>query len=106
MTDEHPDLPAHDVQHRPSFWHWIVEGLRASVLLAPRIAASPSPWQLMLIVLIPLLLVLGIERFQIDGPATFHPAAELNAWWAIALTLWVGWAALPPVCSSWNWEAR
>lgn len=105
MTDEHPDLPAHDVQHRPSFWHWIVEGLRASVLLAPRIAASPSPWQLMLIVLIPLLLVLGIERLQIDGPATFHPAAELNAWWAIALTLWVGWAALPPAASVSRWFA-
>ncbi|SDD18048.1 Peptidase C13 family protein [Variovorax sp. CF079] len=105
MTDEHPDLPAHDVQRRPSFWHWIVEGLRASVLLAPRIAASPSPWQLMLIVLIPLLLVLGIERLQVDGPATFHPAAELNAWWATALTLWVGWAALSPAASVSRWFA-
>lgn len=105
MTDEHPDLPAHDVQHRPSFWHWIVEGLRASVLLAPRIAASPSPLQLMLIVLIPLLLVLGIERLQVEGPATFHPAAELNAWWAIALTLWVGWAALSPAASVSRWFA-
>ena len=77
MTDEHPDLPAHDVQRRPSFWHWIVEGLRASVLLAPRIAASPSPWQLMLIVLIPLLLVLGIERLQIDGPAFTRPRSSM-----------------------------
>ena len=47
----------------------------------------------MLIVLIPLALMLGIERLQIAGPATFHPAAELHAWWAAAFTLWVGWAA-------------
>lgn len=105
MTDEHPEPGAQAAQRLPRFWHWIIEGLRASVLLAPRIAASPSPWQLMLIVLIPLALMLGIERLQIAGPATFHPAAELHAWWAAALTLWVGWAALSPAASVSRWFA-
>ena len=43
MTDLHPDPPnAHDRADPPRtapLWRWIVEGLRASVLLAPRIAA-------------------------------------------------------------------
>ncbi|MBT2323070.1 hypothetical protein J7E62_12015 [Variovorax paradoxus] len=102
MTDTHSDRPAEPSpsQSPPSqgLWRWMAEGLRASVLLAPRVAASPapSPWQLMLIVLIPSLLALGIGRLQIDGPASFHPLAELNAFWAIALTLWLGWWALSP----------
>jgi hypothetical protein len=75
-------------------WHWMVEGLRASILLAPRIAGSPSPWQLIVIVLIPSLLVMSVERLQIAGPATFNPAAELNTYWVYAITLWVGWLAL------------
>ncbi|OUM03586.1 C13 family peptidase [Variovorax sp. JS1663] len=73
---------------------WMAEGLRASVLLAPRITGSPSPWQLILIVLIPSLLYLGLERLQIEGPATFHPTVELHTYWVVAITLWIGWLAL------------
>jgi len=104
MTDEHSDLPA-QTQNAPRLGHWIVEGLRASVLLTPRITASPTPWQLLFIVLIPMLLVLGVERLQIDGPATFNPVAELNTFWALALSLWVGWLALSPTASVSRWFA-
>lgn len=77
-----------------SLWRWITEGLRASILLAPRITGSPSPWQLIVIVLIPSLLMLGLERLQIAGPASFNAAVELNTYWAFAITLWVGWLTL------------
>ena len=77
-----------------SLWRWITEGLRASILLAPRITGSPSPWQLIVIVLIPSLLMLGLERLQIAGPASFNAAIELNTYWAFAITLWVGWLTL------------
>ena len=72
----------------------MAEGLRASILLAPRITGSPSPWQLIVIVLIPSLLLLGLERLQIAGPASFNAAVELNTYWAFAITLWVGWLTL------------
>lgn len=75
-------------------WRWMAEGLRASILLAPRITGSPSPWQLIVIVLIPSLLLLGLERLQIAGPASFNAAVELNTYWAFAITLWVGWLTL------------
>ncbi|RZL93636.1 MAG: hypothetical protein EOP82_07035 [Variovorax sp.] len=107
MTDERTDLPPTPPPgHRTRIFRWIVEGLRASVLMAPRVTASPTPWQLLLIVLIPILMLVGLERLQIDGPARFHPAAELGGLWAIALTLWVGWCALSPSPAHAGGEAR
>jgi hypothetical protein len=75
-------------------WKWIREGLRASVLLAPRVTASPSPWLLLVLVLVPSLLPFGLARLQIDGPADFHPLPMLNSLWMTAITLWIGWWAL------------
>jgi hypothetical protein len=105
MTDPQSDppldapdeaAPSHSslVATRAPFWRWIVEGLRAAFLLRPRIDASPTPWQLLLLVLLPSLLVLGVARLQIDGPASFHPLPALQSFWATALSLWLGWWTL------------
>jgi hypothetical protein len=101
MTDLAPEpfaeasaAPQSPLPPRLGLWRWIAEGLRASIMLAPRTAGSPSPWQLIVIVLIPSLLMLGLERLQIAGPASFDAATELNTYWAFAITLWVGWLTL------------
>ncbi|VTU33053.1 hypothetical protein [Variovorax sp. RA8] len=78
----HPSQPA----ARASFWRWIGEGLRAAFLLPPRIDASPTPWQLLILVLVPGLLALGVARLQIEGPASFHPLPALQSFWATALS--------------------
>ena len=79
---------------RAGIAQWIAEGLRSALLLAPRVDAIPTPWQLLLLVLLPNLLVLGAERLQIDGPVTLNWLASLNALWAIGATVWLGWWAL------------
>ena len=79
---------------RAGIAQWIAEGLRSALLLAPRVDAIPTPWQLLLLVLLPNLLVLGAERLQIDGPVTLNWLASLNALWAIGATLWLGWWVL------------
>lgn len=102
MTDLPPDLPpAAPDEAAPSpplarapLLRWIVEGVRASVLLPPRIEASPTPWQLLLLVLAPSLLALGAARLQIEGPASFHPLPALQSFWATTLSLWIGWWTL------------
>ena len=90
-ADEAPPPPA---AAQAPLRQWMVEGLRASVLLPPRIEASPTPWQLLLLVLLPSLLSIGAARLQIQGPATFNPLPALQSFWAITLSLWVGWWTL------------
>ena len=92
---ERPDHPR-PPQAAVPLWRWMAEGLRASVLLAPRVAGSPSPWQLLLLVAIPSFVTIGLARVQIDGPADFHPLPALESLWAIALSLWLGWWTLAP----------
>lgn len=105
MTDDpQPDLPAASPDEalpppapaKAPLWRWMAEGLRASVLLAPRVDASPTPGQLLLLVLISGLLSIGLARLQIDGPASFHPLPALQNLWAIGLSLWLGWWTLAP----------
>lgn len=89
------DLPLTEpLTPRAGIAQWIAAGLRSALLLAPRIDAVPTPWQLLLLVLLPNLLVLGAERYQIDGPVTLNWLASLNALWAIGAMLWLGWWVL------------
>ncbi|VTU34953.1 Peptidase C13 family protein [Variovorax sp. PBL-E5] len=102
MTDDRTEFPptplpsasSREPQPPTSIFRWIAEGLRAAVLLAPRVTAAPTPWQLLVLVLLPNLLAIGVQRFEVDGPARFNAAAELNVLWASALMVWVGWGAL------------
>lgn len=87
-----PPVPA--VAPRASLWRWISEGLRTAFLQAPRIEATPAPWQLLLLLLLPELLWFGMTRFQVMGPAQLNATAALNTLWFWGLLAWLGWTAL------------
>ncbi|MEJ8849058.1 C13 family peptidase [Variovorax rhizosphaerae] len=105
--DASPDLPttqsaslpppnAPPLPGRASILAWIAEGLRSGLLLAPRMGdAVPTPWQLLVIVLLPNLLLLAVERFEITGPAVLNTPIALNYLWTIGALLWLGWWTLP-----------
>jgi len=81
----------------PSFFRWILEGLRASVLLRARIGpdASPGPWKLALLVLIANLIELSFERISFAEEVQFNYEGWLNQWGSCLLVLWVAWCFLP-----------
>ncbi|SCX39055.1 Peptidase C13 family protein [Variovorax sp. EL159] len=79
---------------RASLWRWIAGGLRTALLRTPGIDATPAPWQLLLLVLLPELLWAGISRLQVEGPAQLNALAALNPLWTLGLLAWLGWCAL------------
>ncbi|WP_432730445.1 C13 family peptidase [Variovorax sp. W6] len=79
---------------RASLWRWIAGGLRASLLLQPRIDARPAPWQLLVLVLLPELVWVGLARLEIAGPARLYANVGLNTLWVMAVLAWLGWFAL------------
>ena len=44
------------------FFQWLVEGARAGLFLRPRVVGSPSPLQLIALVLLVSLIDLGLSR--------------------------------------------
>jgi hypothetical protein len=86
--------PAQDTPPRASLLHWLVGGLRASLLLQPRVDARPAPWQLLLLVLLPEFVWIGLSRLEIAGPATLYASVSLNTLWVMAVLAWLGWFAL------------
>ena len=96
-SEASPPLPATETSATPpasGIVRWIIEGLRSAVLLAPRVSGAPTPWQLLLIAVTPNLLLHGIARLQIDGPAHLNGAATLSVLWAMIFTVWLGWWTL------------
>lgn len=87
-------LPTQDTPPRASLWRWIAGGLRASLLLQPRVDARPAPWQLLLLVLLPEFVWIGLSRLEIAGPATLYASVGLNTLWVMAVLAWLGWFAL------------
>lgn len=80
---------------RLSLWGWMREGLRATLLRAPRTGtAAPTPWQLAVLVLIASGLVVAVARGHVEGPAAFSVRGWLAPWWSSLVLLWVGWWAL------------
>lgn len=93
---------------RLSIGGWIAEGLRAGVLLRPRITGQdPAPMQLVAIVLLVLLLEVALARLEVAGPAQFSPHAWLAPWWSAAASALLFWALLrrrrsgPPGLPAW-----
>jgi hypothetical protein len=75
---------------------WIREGLRAGVLLRPRVgAAQPDAPQILAIVLVVSLLDIGLGWFEIAGDVHFDLRGWLAPWWSTAAMLLVAWWALP-----------
>jgi hypothetical protein len=77
---------------------WLREGLRASVLRAPRIDVnvSPRPQVLLAVLCLLVLLEIGLSRFEVAGPAVFDVRGWLAPWWTTAVITLVAWAALAP----------
>jgi len=96
MPEEAPALapPSPPAAPRAGLWRWIAGGLRAAFLLAPRIEATPAPWQLLLLLLLPELLWFGLGRLEVRGPAQLSATVALNQLWIWGVLAWLGWCAL------------
>lgn len=80
-----------------SLGRWLIEGLRAAFFLRPRTGASaPTPWQLMVLVIVGTALLLGMARLEVAGPAQFNARGWLVSLWSGLLTLWLAWWAMAP----------
>lgn len=71
---------------------WLREGLRASVLLKPRVR-RPDPAALHLVVLVLAVVVLqvALQRLEVAGPANFSLRGWLTPWWTSAATALLVW---------------
>ena len=104
--DGHPELPQpaqslHQattaVPTRLPLVRWLVEGLRATFFYRPRTGVStPTPWQLIVLVMAGTALLLGMARLEVAGPAQFNPRGWLMSLWSGLLILWLGWWAMAP----------
>lgn len=84
---------------------WLREGLRASLLRAPRVAPqSPTPWTLAVLVLVLVGLELALGRLEVPGPAEFDLRGWLVPWWSTAFVLFAAWWVLAGASAS-RWFA-
>ena len=75
---------------------WLREGLRASVLLRPRVAGhAPRARELFLLALLAVTVELTLGRLEVEGPAQFNLRAWLGTWWTVSGVLFLLWALLP-----------
>lgn len=82
---------------RLSLWRWMHEGLRAALFLRPRTgAATPTPWQVLVLSLIGAALLLGAARLQVAGAAQFNLRGWLTPMWSSLVLLWLAWWAMAP----------
>ena len=76
---------------------WLREGLRATWFRVPRTgAASPTPWQLLVLSLLSAALLLAGARLEIPGPARFDVRGWLAPMWTTPVLLWCAWWAMRP----------
>lgn len=76
---------------------WLREGLRAAWFRRPRTgAASPTPWQLLVLSLLGAALLLAGSRLEISGPAQFDVRGWLSPMWSSLVLLWFAWWAIRP----------
>lgn len=84
---------------------WLRDGLRASLLLRPRLAQQPvTPWTLAVLVLVLVLLELALGRLEVPGPAEFDLRGWLVPWWSTAFVLFAAWWVLAGAAPS-RWFA-
>lgn len=96
--DEHDDIR----DARLGMGGWLVQGLRAGLFMQPRVPpAAPAPWQLLGVTLLAAVAMLGLERFEVAGPAGFDLRAWLAPWWALAAAALLVWWALPGRAPAW-----
>lgn len=73
---------------------WLREGLRCGLLLRPRIAATPTPVQVLALLLLTILLELVLTRLEVSGAARFYVSGWLAPWWTVGATVLLVWALL------------
>lgn len=72
---------------------WLREGLRASVLLKPRVGRpDPAVLHLLVLVLFVVVLQLALQRLEVAGPANFSLRGWLSPWWTSAATALLVWS--------------
>jgi hypothetical protein len=78
------------------FKDWLREGLRASLMLAPRVdeRQAPRPAHLIGMLALLALLEIGLSRFEVAGAAAFDLRGWLAPWWTTALIVLIAWSAL------------
>jgi len=82
---------------RLSMLGWMREGLRAALFLPPRTAAAtPTPWQLLVLSLVGGALLVAGERLQVEGAAQFNLRGWLTPMWSSLVLLWLAWWAMAP----------
>ncbi len=83
--------------YSPSFFRWLWEGLRASILLRPRIGqnASIGPWKLALLVLSANGVAVMAERALSAGDVLFYYEGWLLQWSFCLFVLWMAWCFMP-----------
>lgn len=95
-----PSTPAAPSLQAPRAWswhRWVREGLRGTLLKKPAPwAVGPGPFQVLGLVLLPALLLLGVDRWGIDAPVTFDVRAWLAPWWTTLVLVWLAWWAMAP----------
>lgn len=76
---------------------WVLEGLRATLFLAPRTgAARPTPWQLLALALVHAALLVAGAWWEVVGSAQFNVRGWLAPMWSSLLLLWCAWWAMAP----------
>jgi hypothetical protein len=76
-------------------WQWWVQGLRTSVLLAPRFGqARPNALQALVVFLSVVVIELFVSRLEVAGPASFDVQSWLVYWVPSATSVWLAWWAM------------
>ncbi|MCW5255129.1 hypothetical protein D5038_01730 [Verminephrobacter aporrectodeae subsp. tuberculatae] len=101
LADAQAESPASaQPPDRLPLWVWMREGLRVALFLPPRTAtASPTPVQLLVLVLFHSTLSLTAAWIQATGPVRFNLHGWLAPMWSPLLMLWVAWWAMAPARS-------
>src|SRR5689334_2044265 len=96
VDDKTVDTLAHEPIERSALGAWWRQGLRTAVLRQPGWGGlQNTPTVLAVLVLVPLLLALAVERAYIDGPAQFYWQGLQSGWLTTAVLAWVCWLLLP-----------
>ncbi|MBI2772005.1 MAG: hypothetical protein HYX47_20470 [Burkholderiales bacterium] len=81
---------------RASTLDWLAEGIRAGVLLRPRVGGSQPTVRQMLLLLVALsLLEIGLARLEMRGTAGFDLKSWLGPQWGTAALVLLAWCVLP-----------
>ncbi len=82
---------------RVSVLRWIVEGLRASIFLRPRISpqATPGPWKMLVLMGLAAGVEVLLDRLSVPDDPSFRIEGLLIPWGIALIALWCAWCLMP-----------